>query len=666
MGIINFFQRLVLVSVLIGMGTCGYCQAVYYQCGFETTQMPTDMAYYDLDKLPLKDYAKKAGFEVGKPWVILKESSTGKNYFAGSTSDYATPGTANDWMITPAIKIFGKGSQLKWKGIVCDNSDKRDGYQVLVSTKGVAVEDFEVIPLFSIAEESSEDWVEHIVSLDDYAGKIIHIAFVNNSTQKYVLGIDDIEVSGPEPYVQFKSLDKRYTDQAATPVKVQVTCLGDQPITSVTAHYKVEEEVYSTEFTNLNIKKGESAELEIAEKLPLGISQEKTYQVWIEVDGDALIPQVCTMGRLTFLPNQKVLIEEGTGTWCGFCVQGMVAMEFLKEKYPHNFIGIVGHNGDAMEYSPYFSKLGFSGLPAGLVNRKYTLSPMFYLNDSTMTTLSDEKGNMGFERALLNELSEGTYASVEVTGSFTNKNPVALKGSFEIKSTFGKSIKNANYRFAAVLIENKVQNDLYTQSNYMSGYKGYLQTSAGTVKGFAGYEDKGEAIFGTDMVYNDVVRCIFESFNGFSKSIPATSIQAGTTVSYTGSFDLSSFGKELGFVHPDYVELVVMLIDMKDGSVVNANKVEMGDPESIFTTLPATADISVFKSVHGCEVLVTADNAGEVLVELWSVDGKLAAADKKQVENSCRFVLNCREPLKGVYIVKAHIGEKIITRKIIL
>ena len=75
-----------------------------------------------------------------------------------------------------------------------------------------------------------------------------------------------------------------------------------------------------------------------------------------------------------FYPK-KVIVEEGTGTWCQWCPRGMVGMEMMKEKYPETFIGIAVHNGttDAMRVATYDSymapKYFYGGFPNCVVNR---------------------------------------------------------------------------------------------------------------------------------------------------------------------------------------------------------------------------------------------------------------------------------------------------------
>ena len=37
------------------------------------------------------------------------------------------------------------------------------------------------------------------------------------------------------------------------------------------------------------------------------------------------------------VPKQRFVVEEGTGTWCGWCPRGIVAFRHMAEKYPETF-----------------------------------------------------------------------------------------------------------------------------------------------------------------------------------------------------------------------------------------------------------------------------------------------------------------------------------------
>ncbi|MDG4946100.1 choice-of-anchor J domain-containing protein [Weeksellaceae bacterium KMM 9713] len=141
-------------------------------------------------------------------WVIKDRGGEAPNYggpdgdfAAASTSWYDPAGQSDDWMISPEISIPATGDiSVKWDAKAQD-PDYPDGYSLMVSpTAGTTIADF-TETLFSIAQENGE-WTTRVSSLADYAGQTIRLAWVNNSTDMFVLLVDNIsveELSGETP-----------------------------------------------------------------------------------------------------------------------------------------------------------------------------------------------------------------------------------------------------------------------------------------------------------------------------------------------------------------------------------------------------------------------------------------------------------------------------------
>jgi hypothetical protein len=72
---------------------------------------------------------------------------------------------------------------------------------------------------------------------------------------------------------------------------------------------------------------------------------------------------------------QNVLIEEGTGTWCGYCPYGADSLKAAIARFPGRVFGISYHGGSATEplmtpsTAVWAGKIGLTGYPQGSVNR---------------------------------------------------------------------------------------------------------------------------------------------------------------------------------------------------------------------------------------------------------------------------------------------------------
>ena len=247
-----------------------------------------------------------------------------------------------------------------------------------------------------------------------------------------------------------------------------------------------------------------------------------------------------------FYPK-KVVVEEGTGTWCQYCTRGIVGMEMMKEKYPETFIGIAVHNGstDAMRVATYDNymapKYFYGGFPNCVVNRKPELIGDPYFD---------------IEKFFLSEMAYESLASVELSGWYADEDKRNI--NLTTITTFGLPENNANYRLSYVLIENGVTGtgSGYTQANAYAG---------GVMGPMGGYEKKPSYI--TNQVYNEVARGIY-STTGIVNSIPQ-SITELEPVTHNFTLTLPT-----NIQNKDNTELIVMLLD-KDGEVVNANKIEL-------------------------------------------------------------------------------------------
>ena len=119
------------------------------------------------------------------------------NGVAMSTSWFDPAGQADDWMFTPAIALPSVGDcTLSWRGRISDPSYP-DGYEVRVLTSeptvaaGLAEDPIDVIS----AETST--WTSREVSLEDFLGESVYIAFRNHSDDKFILMVDDVTVDCP-------------------------------------------------------------------------------------------------------------------------------------------------------------------------------------------------------------------------------------------------------------------------------------------------------------------------------------------------------------------------------------------------------------------------------------------------------------------------------------
>ena len=99
----------------------------------------------------------------------------------------------DNWLITPKLAIPDEGAHLEFWVAPQDPSYPQEHYQVLVSTTGTNISDFNTVLIDETL--SSTVWVKRSWDLD-FANQNIYIAFVHNDcSDLFRLNLDDINIT---------------------------------------------------------------------------------------------------------------------------------------------------------------------------------------------------------------------------------------------------------------------------------------------------------------------------------------------------------------------------------------------------------------------------------------------------------------------------------------
>ena len=510
-----------------------------------TNGIPADFTLIDADgNTPSADIAPY-GFSVGTPWVAYYLESE-QNHVAASTSWYAQSGTSDDWMILPAVSVETADAVVAWRARATD-ANFSDGYAVYISEGGDAIEDFDKAhPLFTTAAESAE-WTYHSISLDGYVGKTVRIAFVNNSTDCSLLYIDDVFVGTPQPARVISGM--RPIVKPTDEIIVQGTVTTDmaEPVKGFTVGYEWDGKTGQVEFNDTELVPGESVPFSISTGSYIEEGGSATFTIWAEAGGRRSQTEAAVTSRVN-----KVVAEELTGSWCGWCVRGIVALDETKKAHPEQFIAIAVHGNDFLEspeYTDYIAGLiGSSGYPNSVVNRDRN------------TAGDPEYIPVRFEQKASAPI-EG-YVTLETGGE---------DGLYEAtaKVALNSNGLDGRYRMAYAIVEN----DVYEEGN--SNYVQHNSYAGGANGEMGGYEDLPEYV--PDFHFQDVARGTIGDPSGIEGSLPLR-MDAGREYVTTESFTLPET-----VLNVDNVYIVAMLIDTRSSGIVNADmaKLTADDPAGI-------------------------------------------------------------------------------------
>ena len=260
------------------------------------------------------------------------------------------------------------------------------------------------------------------------------------------------------------------------------------------------------------------------------------------------------------VPTHRAVLEEYTGTWCGYCPRGFIGLEEMNRLHPDDFIGISYHNKDPMEVIvsssyPWNTDVlgGWPGFPAAVLDR-HLITDAFYGGSGL--------GSFGIEDSWLRICKVLAPASVDVDTRWTDDHTLEA----EAIVTFPFNTDDVHYALQFVLTSDGLTGTTgdWSQANYYKGNTSLPESMDVFTKG-----DNYVA----GLVFNDV----FVGWSGrdpIAGSLPAT-VTGETPYSYKYSFDISTLKSDL-IADPSKLRINVLLIDTNTTHIANANKAWAG------------------------------------------------------------------------------------------
>lgn len=276
---------------------------------------------------------------------------------------------------------------------------------------------------------------------------------------------------------------------------------------------------------------------------------------------------------------KRSVVEQFTGTGCGNCPSGHVAMHNMHNLYGDQFIGIALHqfnSSDPMYNISY--DLGFTGAPQCMVNRSSgALAPYEQMPE-----------------ALKASLKEIAMTEVTVAGTFTDEDTkVNATASVE-------SLVAGDYDIAFMLTADGLtgKTTSWKQHNYFCKGGSRYNSQASMPDDLKFLWDKGSSYYET---YNDVL--ISSSYVSYKNKATLPTLVANGTVSseYTLKMPTKVILKKA--LKLDQVYVVAVLLDKKTGAIVNAGKARVTGSTGIEDVTTGTeATVVARYTVNGVQV----------------------------------------------------------------
>jgi hypothetical protein len=370
--------------------------------------------------------------------------------------------------------------------------------------------------------------------------------------------IDDVSYSF-EPYtlsanngaaISINNMGSGLAGQQVTPA-VTIRNLGTEAITSFNLDLVYNGATLTQNVTGVNIASLAFYTVNFTETFTLAAGENDAVATISNVNGlqndddqsDDI--KVLSVDPIVPAPGKMVVAEEGTGTWCPWCVRGTVFMDELGDRYEGYYIGIAVHNADPMTVDPYDSAMGnlISGYPSGLVDRGPEYDPS------------------QFELPFLQRIQIAPKALIENGAQFDAGTQTL---NISASTTFQETV-TGDYRVAMVITEDGLSGTTtdWAQANaYAGGANGEM----------GGYENLPNPVPAASMVYDHVARIISPSFNGLPNAF--------TGAMMAGSNSVHNFSVQVpDSWNLDNIHIITMVI-APDGTIENAMATTLAQAET--------------------------------------------------------------------------------------
>lgn len=623
----------------------------------------TNFLVLDNDKLTPNSASQAIGFTSNQyGWAPVRSTSSSSNLAAASTSMYTPAGKSDDWMVIPLLNIPDQLCNLSFKSQSYLNSatdhlkvyvwETSNFYNALTSeivekmrSEGTLVYD-EVQSPGSDENALEDDWRENTVSLKDYAGKNIYIAFLNDNEDQSAVFVDDVKVTHDLPFYAAITSDATVVGKTSAVVSGAIEIRDEEKTFSTVQITLLDADNQTVDAINesgLSLKKGDTYKFSFSKPLPLIVGERNSFTVNFKLDDDENTLQ-SSISSLAFEPTKRVVLEEFTGTECTNCPQGIVAVEKLAEYYGDLFIPLALHcyTGDPFStgVTSYAAFLNLTAAPSGIIQRNGTISYPMYNDGTTFSLTAPEGATPCWLDYVEEEMNSAATAEVSATASLNN---AATQYTVPVSVKYALNASGLNLKVFAVVLENGLT------SYQKNGFASYTDETLGEWCNNGKYATSVVSPY----VFNHVVRGYEgETFTGTPDLLP-TEVKAGE--SYTAEL---KFNVPSAVSKPWNTDIVVMLFDGNTNKLINAYKTPVSVPEGIGDTF-ADASSAITVSVSGNAIDVNSPSKAQATV--YSADGRRLASS----QGSGTFSIEL-PTYHGVAIVRVVSGQTVITKKVVL
>jgi len=557
---------------------------------------------------------------IGTTWAV-------DFFFNSDNSLFITQATAAD-----GSTLSGIYPQGEWMDFTVDVNLSTNIWQFFINGNSIglfanennSVASLDIFP-YTTDGATPEYWIDDIYyTHDEYTVPSLDLAVLPPDLKEYYLISDVVNLTGI------------------------IKNVGTDIINTAEFNYTINGIPYTEQLTGLNLNFLDIHEFAIPQPLTL-------------VEGDNVVNLATTspndnddmqpgnnlldinIGAIVPKPYKKILAEELTGTWCGYCVRGTLAMDNIYADYGDYVIPVAVHNDDPMDYGDFDAWLetfpSWTGYPHMIVDRDVENDPSLVEVMSLPRLATPADGRL--------EIS----ATVDQTD-----NTVILTVHTQALTEL-----TADHKLTMIVTENEVSGTAggYAQANYYSG---------GGNGPLGGYESLPNPIPAADMVYDFVARAVLGDEGGIAGSVAAASTWDVQTYEF-----VYTIPSEFVFTN---LEFIAVLIN-PDGTVNNAQNSTLEDALTNNPVFETNVETFVGRSLnynvypnpieYDANVKIELVESSEVTLEVYNSTGHQVASRHYGSLNGTHVIpLNASNLSSGSYIVKIITDKGFATEKVVI
>lgn len=523
-------MKKLLLTLAVGLAATSASAEVVFDYDFRhefepTTQNLSGWVFKGPEGTPSGTYSSFfRGYTSSMPVSIVSLDGTTNALF--TNSQYTQEIESDTWCITPEFTITNDTELIEFSVAVAGMSNRvRNNYYLYISEGGTDTADFTQIDASTIT--GSSNGAEYLnvgtrrLKLEGYNGKKVRLAFVNAGNSEGILGFYSITcgswICDLSPIDKFNYI---FTDPESN-ITFDFTATAPETTTYAQIDFTTEGGYSYSSRERLAMRLNATRNCEVVISKPEISADTENYTLTVTPEFDGARPLVikgmlCKSDKKF---DKPVVMEEQTGTWCGWCPFGAAALEVYSKKYDgtdgKKAIPIALHGGYASE--PMLIPEEISDYAVAFQTDFLSLTggsfPYIVFNRAT-GGLPTNPASINLE----NLFADKTFIKAELTDVYLDSDD-SMSAKFDL--TPGFTAPAAGINISVVVTEDDVRgnNTNYNQISNIDGAgytAAYVSSQFGSdwAEALSPFFGCGSALNYTKAVYQHVARAAYPSLKG--------------------------------------------------------------------------------------------------------------------------------------------------------